>query len=135
MHQAGCPWAIDNRCTLVGGDLSDIIAGGAGNDVLIPWSGDDILTGGAGHDTFVFGPGSGRNIVTDMTLGSWEQNSNADLIVVEGYSFEQATFGQNEDGYLRIILGESDWIDLTGISHTTQLTNHNLIFTGGVIGV
>ncbi len=119
--------------TLIGGNLSDTIDGGAGNDTLTPWGGHDVLTGGAGHDTFVFGPGAGHDVITDMTLGSWTQNADADLIVINA-SVEDVVFGQNEQGDLRIIFGD-DWVDLTGISHTTQLDTHNLIFTGGPLGV
>jgi VCBS repeat-containing protein len=119
--------------TLIGGNLSDTIDGGAGSDTLTPWGGHDVLTGGAGHDTFVFGPGAGHDVITDMTLGSWTQNADADLIVINA-SVEDVVFGQNEQGDLRIIFGD-DWVDLTGISHTTQLDTHNLIFTGGPLGV
>ncbi|WP_024671377.1 calcium-binding protein, partial [Pseudomonas tremae] len=48
---------------LLGGDGNDILNGGAGNDVLDGGAGDDRLDGGDGDDTYLFGLGSGQDIV------------------------------------------------------------------------
>jgi Ca2+-binding RTX toxin-like protein len=46
---------------------ADNLTGGTGADVLLGGAGDDTLTGGAGADVFVFGPGFGKDTVTDFT--------------------------------------------------------------------
>ncbi len=54
---------------LFGADGDDLIDGGAGADVLIGGLGDDFMSGGSGNDVFVFGPGSGHDIITDFRRG------------------------------------------------------------------
>jgi Ca2+-binding RTX toxin-like protein len=60
--------AEDNVIT--GNAGNNVLAGLDGNDTLIGGAGRDTLTGGAGNDTFVFGPGFGRDTVTDFAPGS-----------------------------------------------------------------
>lgn len=48
---------------LFGGRGSDLLNGGSGDDTLDGGSGDDILTGGGGNDVYLFGPGSGSDVV------------------------------------------------------------------------
>jgi Ca2+-binding RTX toxin-like protein len=55
--------------TLRGGDGYDIMSGNNGNDTLTGGAGVDELTGGIGEDLFVFGSGSGRDVVTDFGDG------------------------------------------------------------------
>jgi Ca2+-binding RTX toxin-like protein len=66
------------KLTLDGGAGNDIIFGSSGNDTLLGGDGDDtlsggsgadVLTGGAGNDTFVYGPGSGADVITDFVAG------------------------------------------------------------------
>ena len=49
--------------TLVGGNGNDRIEGGLGNDTIDGSSGNDILTGDAGNDTYLFGRGSGLDMI------------------------------------------------------------------------
>ncbi|WP_160016445.1 calcium-binding protein [Pseudomonas sp. 8BK] len=51
--------------TLAGGGGDDRLDGGAGNDVLDGGTGNDHLSGGAGADTYLFGPGSGHDVVNN----------------------------------------------------------------------
>jgi predicted extracellular nuclease len=60
---------------LEGGNGADTLAGGAGDDVLVGGNGADLIEGGAGDDTllgghgrdiFLFGPGSGDDVVVDF---------------------------------------------------------------------
>jgi Ca2+-binding RTX toxin-like protein len=52
--------------TLDGGSGIDSLSGGDGNDLLVGGLGNDVLTGGRGLDVFVFGPGFGRDVITDF---------------------------------------------------------------------
>jgi serralysin len=60
--------ASDN--VIVGNTGSNVLNGGGGNDTLAGGAGNDTLTGGSGNDTFVFGPGFGKDKVTDFAAGS-----------------------------------------------------------------
>ncbi|NGQ90005.1 hypothetical protein G5V65_03785 [Rhodobacter sp. HX-7-19] len=51
-----------------GGSGNDAIAGGEGNDTLLGGAGNDTMSGGAGRDTYVFTPGSGSDVITDLDL-------------------------------------------------------------------
>ncbi|MCP4070183.1 MAG: calcium-binding protein, partial [Hyphomicrobiales bacterium] len=55
---------------LNGNDGSDLIFGGGGGDTITGGSEDDILFGGRGSDTFVFGEGSGHDIIVDYNSGA-----------------------------------------------------------------
>jgi Ca2+-binding RTX toxin-like protein len=55
---------------LDGGDGADIVNGALGADTLIGGAGNDVLTGGTEADVFLFGPGSGSDIITDFVAGS-----------------------------------------------------------------
>ncbi|MEI7464365.1 MAG: calcium-binding protein, partial [Burkholderiales bacterium] len=61
----------DGNDTLFGRDGNDTLDGGTGNDTLNGGSGDDSLNGSAGNDTYLFGKGSGKDIISafDPTLG------------------------------------------------------------------
>ncbi|WP_439888761.1 calcium-binding protein [Pseudomonas sp. MBLB4123] len=51
--------------TLAGGGGNDRLDGGTGNDVLDGGVGNDYLSGGIGSDTYLFGPGSGHDVVNN----------------------------------------------------------------------
>jgi Ca2+-binding RTX toxin-like protein len=57
----------NDRLTVGNGNNS--LDGGNGDDVLHVGSGSNFLTGGNGGDTFVFGPGFGKDVITDFTHG------------------------------------------------------------------
>lgn len=58
---------------LSGGLGNDTLIGGAGNDTLDGGSGDDVMTGGLGADAFVFGPGDGRDRITDFNVAQGDR--------------------------------------------------------------
>ena len=51
---------------LNGGAGNDTLNGGAGTDTLVGGAGDDDLTGGTETDTFVFAPGNGDDVITEL---------------------------------------------------------------------
>ncbi len=53
--------------TITGGSCNDLLVGGDGNDVLDGGSGNDCLQGNAGDDVYVFGKGSGSEIIIDSS--------------------------------------------------------------------
>ena len=128
---AGADW-------LSGGGGRDIIEGGSGNDTIRGGEGNDELTGGSGNDRFYFEPGEGKDVIFDMTLGDPLENADADIIRLHDFGYDDVSdlvLGESDQGFLRIDLGEGQWIDLNGVSPTTQLSNSNFIFSSSYIGV
>jgi Ca2+-binding RTX toxin-like protein len=58
--------------TVSGEAGNDFLQGGEGNDILDGGAGNDSLQGGVGNDTYVFGRGSGQDVVYDYdtTVGN-----------------------------------------------------------------
>jgi Ca2+-binding RTX toxin-like protein len=114
---------------LMGMDGNDFISGGKGNDTLIGNGGNDILTGGAGADTFVFGPGFGRDTITDFKANG----SGHDFL-----SFSKALFTSAADvlahtddggvgGFARIVYDGANDITLTNV-HKADLIAGDFLF-------
>ncbi|MDZ8221411.1 MULTISPECIES: Ig-like domain-containing protein [unclassified Nostoc] len=105
----------DGNDTLLGGDGQDLLVGGAGNDFLNGGKGDDNLTGGTGSDIFVLEKATGRETITDFSLGE------GDKIGLSGLSFNQLSFSGNQ-----ISLGNQTLAVLTAFD-TKTLTQSNFI--------
>ncbi len=69
-----------------GNDAANIIQGQGNSQTLDGGKGDDVLSGGADADTFVFGRGSGHDLITDFRV------SEGDQIRIDGYGL--ANFAQ-----------------------------------------
>ncbi|MEW6740894.1 MAG: calcium-binding protein [Nitrospirota bacterium] len=65
---------------LRGGEGNDILYSGEGNDMLDGGAGNDSLYGGAGNDTYIFGRGSGQDIVWDYDATT----GNIDTVLIDG---------------------------------------------------
>lgn len=85
----------------------DKVSGLAGSDTIYGGSGKDTLTGGLGSDFFFFGPGSGKDTITDFdaTGGGHRQ----DYISTGGVAFDGIEFRKAGDDVL-IDLGNGDLI-------------------------
>ena len=65
-----------------------------GTDILNGGAGDDQLSGGPDDDKFVFGVGSGNDVINDFNQGHFGVGSRAtehDLINVHAYGFSNWT--------------------------------------------
>ncbi|WP_195892555.1 putative Ig domain-containing protein [Geotalea daltonii] len=60
--------------TITGLDGNDLLKGGAGNDSLDGGTGNDYLSGGSGNDTYLFGRGSGSDVIEEVANPATEQN-------------------------------------------------------------
>jgi len=59
-------WGERGNDTLRGGGGTDSLSGGDGNDILDGGAGDDYLDGDKGNDTYLFGKGSGQDVVYNI---------------------------------------------------------------------
>ena len=69
---------------LIGTSAADSLVGGEGNDTLDGAGGDDSLFGAQGDDTFIFGDGSGNDVVEDFGDG-------ADLLDISAFAISDLT--------------------------------------------
>lgn len=89
------------------GDAATMAAGTfGGNDTLDGGPGDDQLWGGLGNDRFVFGPGSGNDVINDFS----RTDGNRDLIDLLGYhaNFDTMHISHNASGDVVIELARND---------------------------
>lgn len=87
--------------TLTGGDGNDLLIGGDGNDVLNGGKGSDCLQGNAGDDVYVFGKGSGGEMIID---GSGNNTIRFDGIKAD----ELQAYDYMENDVLLIVDGTKD---------------------------
>ncbi|BFU95945.1 MAG: hypothetical protein NTNFB02_26670 [Nitrospira sp.] len=65
--QVGIGNALDN--VLLGNGQRNVLEAGVGNDTLAGNGGLDVLRGGSGQDTYLFGFGSGIDVIDDVSTG------------------------------------------------------------------
>lgn len=90
--------------TLFGGGGDDRLDGGAGNDVLDGGAGNDHLSGGTGSDIYLFGPGSGHDVVNnyDTSAGRFDR-----ILLATGVTPEDVTLRRSgSDLLLRLNNGQ-----------------------------
>lgn len=102
---------------ILGGDGDDTLSGGDGswwgspygeNDTLDGGAGDDILNGGFGRDVYVFGYGSGHDVITTVQSVMQDRFDNADTIrMKEGVTPEDLIFSRDSQNGLVIRLRNS----------------------------
>ncbi|MDA0305750.1 MAG: hypothetical protein O3B76_05615, partial [Proteobacteria bacterium] len=87
---------------LAGGAGDDILEGGEGKDVLTGGAGNDILEGGEGDDTFIFGAGAGNDIILDYREG--------EALRFEGPEFSEDNLSvtQNSDNSVSVMFADQD---------------------------
>jgi Ca2+-binding RTX toxin-like protein len=91
--------------TLLGGADNDTLNGDDGNDLLDGGTGNDYLKGGTGNDTYLFGIGSGQDVINnyDTSTGSVDTLSFND-----GVSIEQLWFRQSGSSLEVSVIGTTD---------------------------
>ena len=99
--------------SLTGNASGNFLLGGAGADVIDGGAGNDALFGEGGADRFVFGRGTGGDVIGDFQDGS----DRIDLTAFGFTSFAQvqALIGQN-GGTSFIALGGGDLIVINGVA-------------------
>jgi Ca2+-binding RTX toxin-like protein len=107
----------DGNDTFQGGTGNEALYGGTGNDKLTGGAGNDHLTGGADNDIFIFGPGFGKDVITDFHHTNGEQDVvQFDHAVFTDFSALQSHMSQ--EGSSVIITVDS--------ANTIELQNANL---------
>ncbi|WP_150050569.1 calcium-binding protein [Methylomonas rhizoryzae] len=100
--------------TLYGGDGDDVLQGGSDDDVLYGQAGDDTLDGGAGNDTlegdagsdtYLFGIGSGQDIISDYDTTA---NKTDSVQLGEGVGTSDVTLARSSNNLVLSINGTGD---------------------------
>jgi Ca2+-binding RTX toxin-like protein len=90
---------------LNGGDGNDQLYGDNGDDILDGGLGKDFLSGGAGNDTYLFGRGSGADVVRDVDTTA----GNTDVLFIgSGVAPDQLWFRQTGSDLAVGIIGTTD---------------------------
>ena len=126
---------------LDGGLMADILRGDEGNDHLFAGDeddqldggvGTDVLNGGAGLDTYVFGRGSGQDMLQDSPV---EQSGPNTIQLTSGISPDEIRLQvrQSEDGFdvVLTINGTEDELTLLGVADPSLLPIDQILFADG----
>jgi Ca2+-binding RTX toxin-like protein len=115
---------------LTGTDEMDVLVGGAGDDTLIGGAGDDYLYGFEGDDTYVFGPGSGRDVVLDYD----RTPGNVDTLqLAPGISSDQIAITRSGDDLVLDVTGTGDRLTLKSFLLDSAYQVERVAFEGGTI--
>ena len=103
----------DGDDNLSGGNGSDNLYGGDGNDRLYGGAGNDYLAGGNAADIYVFGKGSGQDIINDdafhFYLDDETVSANADTILLgRGIGPDDVTFHRRHHYDLLLRVNDAD---------------------------
>ena len=102
--------------TLNGGAGADNIKSGDGDDTLAGGAGNDVLTGEAGNDLFVFGDGTGEDVINDFQAGG-DRISLAGVVEITDFADLSANHMGDAGGDTTITFnGGNDVITITGIN-------------------
>ncbi|GJE61738.1 hypothetical protein MPOCJGCO_3863 [Methylobacterium trifolii] len=92
---------------IYGGQGDDVLFGDLGRDTLYGDLGNDVLTGGADADRFVFGLGSGTDVVTDFNQAA------GDRIGLSGQGY---AIGSTAGGAAILTLSGGGTVQLNGVT-------------------
>jgi Ca2+-binding RTX toxin-like protein len=117
---------------LLGGTGDDHLFGGDGNDQLDGDAGTDLLNGDAGQDTYVFGRGSGQDIVQDFPV---EQSGPNTIQLISGVSPNEVHLQARQSEYgvdvVLTINGTEDELMLLGAADASLLPISQMLFADG----
>lgn len=119
-----------NDNTLFGQAGNDTLKGQWGNDTLDGGAGNDNLWGDGGSDTYVFGAGSGNDLILDYGTAS-----DVDQIVLNGLNAGNVTFGRSGND-LRITVKATGEILTVQDQFPTSTTGYGIekvVFADGTV--
>lgn len=101
--------STDQASILNGLGGNDRLTGGSGNDTLDGGAGDDRLDGGSGNDTYLFGHGSGSDVITkwDGTPGKHDI-----VLIGEGVTVADIDVSRDYDDLILTIRDTGDRLDM-----------------------
>ena len=104
-----------------GNAVGNIMVGNSAVNVLTGQAGNDTLTGGGGGDVFVFGPGSGGDIITDFST------ADNDRINVHAYASAAHTVSE-VNGNAVIDFGGGNQITVIGASSADPVFLNHIVW-------
>ena len=101
---------------VMGSEFNDSLTGASGAKVLIGLGGNDRLTGGGGNDTFVFAPGFGKDVITDLATGP---NSGPHDVI----AFDHTIFADFNAVLAATVQVGANTVITADVNNTVTLTN------------
>lgn len=118
--------------TLNGGMGNDLLIGGDGDDILNGGAGDDCLQGNAGDDVYVFGKGSGNDIIVDFDGENVIRFEGLTADMITASSVEVKDF---EDDVLIRISGTNDTLTIRNYKTDQRYRRFKLDFGSVVMDI
>lgn len=113
---------------LIGTDGQDVLVGGTGSDLLDGGAGNDGLYGFEGNDTYLFGVGSGQDVVLDYD----PMAGNVDTIqLAPDITPSQITITRNGDDLVLGIAGTNDGLTLQSFLFDSAHQVEQVVFADG----
>ncbi|MDH0892906.1 hypothetical protein N5C41_09570 [Pseudomonas sp. GD03985] len=94
---------------ILGSSDDDLIDGGVGNDTLRGNTGNDYLIGGAGSDTYVFAAGDGQDVLNNL---SNTPDVDSDVLSIAGIGRENLWLSRQGDDLVIDVTGSEDRITI-----------------------
>lgn len=94
---------------ILGSSDDDLIDGGAGNDTLRGNTGNDYLIGGAGSDTYVFAAGDGQDVINNL---SNTPDTDSDVLSIADIGRENLWLSRQGDDLVIDVTGSEDRITI-----------------------
>lgn len=118
----------DGNDTLLGGAGDDRLIGGNGNDLLDGGTGNDTLEGNTGNDTYVFGRGSGEDVVVDYDTAA----GNVDTLQMN-VAASEVTVKRLGNDLVLLINGTTDKLTVRDYFNAASYRIEQMKFTDGTV--
>ena len=121
--------------TISGGGGNDTIEGRGGNDVLAGGTGNDVLSGSGGNDTYLFGRGDGADTVREYTNGFNGWGGTDSIKLGDDIAAADIVVSQGPGGWNLVltIAGTSDSITLEGTVNSSDSRVEMVRFADGTV--
>jgi len=91
---------------IAGGAGNDIIIGSSGDDVLKGGVGNDVLTGGGGNDNYIFGLGDGQDTIKNQDMGP----DSVDSLSFTGLESNELWLSRDGNHLIVDVVGSNDQV-------------------------
>lgn len=94
---------------ILGSSDADLIDGGAGDDTLRGNAGNDYLLGGSGSDAYAFSEGDGQDTINNL---SSSPDTDTDVLLIDGLAREDLWLSRQGDHLVIDVIGTDDSVTI-----------------------